>query len=123
MPDSRRELFRFAISLATVGSLPTRLLFAQHPQPQPVPSPNAPNPNFPQGMNGPGPTPSKDQKELDKQLQQEIRTDVDKIYSLVFQMKEELSFTSANSVLSVGFVKKAHEIEKLAKHVRDLAKG
>jgi hypothetical protein len=60
---------------------------------------------------------------LDKQLQQEITADVDKMASLVAEMKQELSVTSTSNVLSVNLVKRAHDVEKLAKRVKDLAKG
>jgi hypothetical protein len=125
MLHSRRVLFHLAFASSAFLSLPSRFFAGQasHPQPQPLPSPNAPNPNVPQGLDGRGPSPSKDQKQVDRQIQQEIRADVDKMSALVAQMKDELSLTSAASVLSVNFVKQAHEVEKLAKHVKDLAKG
>jgi hypothetical protein len=121
MLDTRRQVLRSAVSVAAILSLPARF-FAQHPTPQPLPSPNAPNPNFPQGMNGPGPTPA-DQKAIDKQNQEQIRADVDKMFAIVSELKQQLGVTNTTSVLSIDFVKKAHEIEKLAKQVKDLAKG
>ena len=125
MLDTRRQLLRSGISLAALFSLSSRLVAAptQSPHtPQPVPSPNAPNPAYPQGMNGPGPA-KPDQKAIDKQNQEEIRAEVDKMYALVSDLKQQLGVTNTTSVLSVDFVKKAHEVEKLAKHVKDLAKG
>jgi hypothetical protein len=120
MLDTRRQLLRSAVSLAAFFSISSRLFAEQHPNP--IPSPNAPNPAYPQGMNGPGPK-EPDQKAIDKQNQQEIRADVDKMYALVTDLKQELGLTNTTTVLSVSFVKKAHEVEKLAKHVKDLAKG
>lgn len=73
-------------------------------------------------MDGRGPT-KPDQKAVERQNQEEIRADVDKMYALVYDLKEQLGITNTTSVLSVDFVKKAHEVEKLAKHVKDLAKG
>jgi hypothetical protein len=124
MLDTRRQLLLSGISFAAFFSLSSRLFCAQgeRPHPQPIPSPNAPNPNYPQGMNGPGPS-RPDQKAIDKQNQEEIRADVDKMYALVSDLKQQLGVTNTTSVLSVDFVKKAHEVEKLAKHVKDLAKG
>jgi hypothetical protein len=123
MLDTRRQLLRSAVSFAAVASFASGLL-GQRPgmQPQPVPSPNAPNPNFPQGMNGPGPS-QPDQKTIDKQNQEQLRADIDKMFSMVSELKEQLGLTNTTAVLSVDFVKKAHEIEKLAKQVRELAKG
>jgi hypothetical protein len=45
------------------------------------------------------------------------------MYAIVSDLRQQLSVTNTTSVLSVDFVKKAHEVEKLAKHVKDLAKG
>ena len=123
MLDTRRQLFRSAASFAMILTLPARFVAAQQrPTPQPLPSPNAPNPSYPQGMNGPGPS-SPDQKTIDRQNQEQMRADIDKMFAIVSEMKQELGVTNTNAVLSVNFVKKAHEIEKLAKQVKELAKG
>lgn len=123
MLDNRRHLLRSVVSFAAIFPVAARLLAQSRPAPpQPVPSPNAPNPNFPQGMNGPGPTPP-DQKTVDRQVQEEIRSDVDKMYAIVSGLKQELGVSNTNLVLNLGFVKQAHELEKLAKRVKDLAKG
>jgi hypothetical protein len=122
MFNTRRQLLSSAIPLAALLSLPSQLFSSQTRTIEYRPSPNAPDPHFPQGMNGPGPTPP-DQKSIDKQNQAEIRADVDKLYSLVSELKQQISLTNTSDVLSVSFVKNAHQIEKLAKHIRELAKG
>lgn len=126
MLDTRRQLLRSVASSLAFLSVSSRLFAASaqspHSPPQPIPSPNAPNPAYPQGLDGRGPT-KPDQKAVERQNQEEIRVDVDKMYALVYDLKEQLGITNTTSVLSVDFVKKAHEVEKLAKHVKDLAKG
>ncbi|HTZ33434.1 MAG TPA: hypothetical protein VMH31_13315 [Methylomirabilota bacterium] len=124
MLHSRRSLLCLLVSSSALLGSPLRLFARQtpHPPPQPLPSPNAPNPNVPQGLEG-RPTSSKDQRALDKQIQQEISADIDKMAALVAEMKQELSFTNTGSVLSVNFLKQAGEVEKLAKRVKSLAKG
>ena len=123
MLHSRRLLLRVFLFPSTLFAVSPRLLTEQTPHPPPpLPSPNAPNPNVPQGLDG-RPSPNKDQRTLDKQLQQEITADVDKMASLVAEMKQELSVTSTSNVLSVNFVRRAHDVERLAKRVKDLAKG
>ena len=122
MLNSRRQVLHSVASFAVLLSFPSRLLSAQRPKPEPIPSPNAPNPNFPQGMNGPGPTPT-DQKAIDKQIQEQIRSDVEKLYSLASELKQELGVTNTTAVLSVSVVKNAKQIEKLAKEIHQLAKG
>jgi hypothetical protein len=122
MSQSRRHLLQsFAGFTGALAAAPL-LLSQSRPAPQPLPSPNAPNPNFPQGMNGPGPT-GPDQKAINRQNQNQIREDVDKMYALVLELKQELTVTNTSSVLDISFVKKAQQVEKLAKQVKDLAKG
>jgi hypothetical protein len=122
MLESRRHLIQsFATFTGIIAVVPT-ILSAQRPSPQPLPSPNAPNPAYPQGMNGPGPT-QPDQKAIDKQNQAQIRSDVERLYALVSDLRQEVSLTNSANVLSLSVVKKAKEIEKIAKQVKDLARG
>jgi hypothetical protein len=122
MLESRRQLIQGIAVLTGLAASVPMAVFGQHPTPQPLPSPNAPNPSFPQGINGPGPT-QPDQKALDKQNQAQMRADIDKLYALITDLKQEVGVTNSMNVLSVSVVKKAKEIEKLAKQVKDLAKG
>ncbi|MHB8541701.1 MAG: hypothetical protein ACYDCD_12290 [Candidatus Acidiferrales bacterium] len=54
--------------------------------------------------------------------QKEIRKDVDRLFSLAQDLKEEAGKTDTVIILSVAFVEKTREIEKLAKRIRDLAR-
>jgi hypothetical protein len=126
MSDSRPRITIAAGVLA--AALSTLALFssAQTPKavpspPQPRPSPNTPNPNFPPGLNGPavkGPDP----KAIDKQNQAELHSDVEKLYALVFVLREQMKMTDSRSTMSVTIVKQAQQIEKLAKEIKDRAK-
>ena len=58
-----------------------------------------------------------------EQHQKDIKKDIEKLYELATQLKTEVEKTDATSVLSLGMVKKAEEIEKLAKQIKDHAKG
>jgi len=62
-------------------------------------------------------------KVIDQQSQKQIKEDVAKLYEIASQLKGEVERTDANSTLSVSLVKKAQQIEKLAKQIKDLAKG
>ena len=110
--------------LAAFANLTSGTVSPSRPQrsPQPVASPNAPNPNYPQGMNGPGPKPP-DQKQINRQTQEEVKADAEKLYSLAAELKDEVQKSDANNTLSMSVVKKAQLIEKLAKHIKDRAKG
>lgn len=58
-----------------------------------------------------------------EQHQKDIKRDIEKLYDLATQLKTEVEKTDATTVLSLGMVKKAEEIEKLAKQIKDHAKG
>jgi len=99
---------------------------AQHPTPQPPQprqSPNAPtNQNVPQGLDGPQLTPESDKVSFDVQNDREIRAGVDRLYNMVVELKNEVNQTNTNMVLNTSVVKRAQDIEKLAKQIKDRAK-
>jgi len=126
MSDSRPRITIAVVVLA--AALATLALFSSAaaqkstpPPPQPRPSPNAPNPNFPSGLNGPavkGPDP----ESIDKQNQAELRSDIEKLYALVFALREQMKMTDGTSTMSVSILKQAQQIERLAKEIKDRAK-
>jgi len=64
-----------------------------------------------------------DPRAIEQANQKEIRTDVAKLYEMVSELKEQVEKTDATATLSISVVKKAQQIEKLAKQIKDLAKG
>jgi hypothetical protein len=62
-------------------------------------------------------------KTLLEQNQKSIKKDIEKLYQLVTQLKTEVEKTDSTAVLSLALVKKAEEIEKLAKQIKERAKG
>ena len=52
-----------------------------------------------------------------------IKTKVEKLFQLASELKEEVEKTDSAKVLSLAMVKKAEEIEKLAKDIKTRAKG
>ncbi len=75
-----------------------------------------------------GPTPEDIQREKDmkkaqsKQRYQEIRRDTDRLLTLATQLKHEVD-AAGQETLSLTVIKKADEIEKLAKSVKSKMKG
>jgi hypothetical protein len=67
-------------------------------------------------MKGPDP------KTVDKQNQVELRHDIERLYALVFVLREQMKMTDSTSTMSVTIVKQAQQIEKLAKEIKDRAK-
>ncbi len=124
MPQSRRHLL--SIFVGAAGVLAAKPLLSGLPvqvHPQPIPSPNAPNQNFPPGLNGPDNKPPANHKDVDPRKQQEIRSDIQKIYELASELKNETEKADLNSMLPVSMIKKAQQIEKLAKQIKELSKG
>lgn len=73
------------------------------------------------GTNGNFPPPSS--KAMLEERQKSIKKDVEKLYDLASQLKTEVEKTDSTAVLSLPMLKKAEEIEKLAKQIKDHAKG
>ena len=62
------------------------------------------------------------QKELGKQRYKDIQKDSDRLLTLATQLKKQVD-TAGEHTLSLDVIKKAEEIEKLAKDVRNKMKG
>lgn len=120
MQDSRRKWMTQVAAAA--GWLALGGLAKAQFNPQPMPSPNAPNQHAPAGLERP-PMQGPGTKSIDPQLERQLRTDVEKLYQLALELKQQVEATDLNSVLSLGMVKKAQQIEKLAKQVKEHAKG
>jgi hypothetical protein len=82
-----------------------------------------------QGPPGSGPdtaatTPTElDPKIMLKEHQKQIRTDVERLYDLAGELKDQVEKTETEHVLSLPMIQKAEQIEKLAKQVKTLARG
>jgi len=63
-----------------------------------------------------------DRKAIDKQNQAELKEEIEKLYALVFVLREQMKMTDSTSTMSVTIVKQASQIEKLAKEIKDRAK-
>ena len=58
----------------------------------------------------------------DSQDQLEIRLNVQRLYALATELKDEVDQTDSSQVLSLSIVKRAQDIEKLARQIKDRAK-
>ncbi len=117
-------LRKIAILALLLAAAPSQ--FAQSPTfpPEPSPLPDASQPN---GVRRP-PTPEeiRRQKELEKertkQRYQDIRHDTQRLVALANELKQDVD-QAGEQTLSLAVVKKADEIEKLAKSVKQRMKG
>lgn len=73
---------------------------------------------------GAGPTPPGfDPKKIQEHNQKVILDDIQKLYKLAGELKDEVEKTDSTSTLSLSMVQKAKEVEKLAKQIANLAVG
>jgi DNA-binding MltR family transcriptional regulator len=73
---------------------------------------------------GDGPTlPVPDPRAQLKENQKNLRQDADHLLQLAKELKDEAEKTEQTDVLSLSLVKKAEEVEKLARHIKDLARA
>ncbi len=121
MTESRRcLLMAIGSSLGVLAAAPL-LCGLQLPRPsrEPRTYPNGRNPGSP-GSEEPS---TLERKATERENQKLIRDDVAKLYAMAAELKSEVEKTDANVTLSLSLVKKAQEIEKLAKQIKNLAKG
>ena len=118
-----RRLFVTAIAVATVLLVvETGWLFGQYPPTPPPPPQPAEIPN-PAGVH-PNPQASAAAKRSRlRQEEKEFREGIERLYQLTGELREEVQKTATTDVLSMRMVKKTEEIEKLAKQLKNKAKG
>jgi len=113
------QLFSWALA-APLALLAVRA-FAQNPSPK---LPKGDTPVY-DGRNDPfGDSAAKpDPKQILKQNKEQIHDDVEKLYALASELKDEVEKTDSANVLSLTMVGKAEQVEKLAKQIKNLARG
>jgi hypothetical protein len=119
MLESRRQLL-FGI-VRTVGLFASASSFAAGRTQYPPLRPTPPSPGSPVSLAGaPKPVNS---RALTQKNQELLKTDLDQLYQLASELRKEYQAANPNAVLSVSFVKKAEQAEKIAKQVKNLARG
>lgn len=117
MNTGRRFLF-LGVAAALAG---TKSLFA-------VPQRRAPAPGIQRDSDPTDPNyvpapPAANPRAQLKENQKNLRRDVDQLLQFAKDLKDEADKTEQTDVLSITLVKKAEEVEKLAKKIRDLARA
>lgn len=123
MTESRRRLL--ITTVGALGFLGAEFLLRgeQTPSrssPKLHPYPNGRDPNNPQNIDEPS---HLDLKAIQQENQRKLRADVSRLYEMAGDLKADVEKTDATSTLSISLIKKAQEIEKLAKQIRNLVKG
>lgn len=120
--ESRRRLLLTsagALSFLVVETLLRGEQAQSRTSPRPHPYPNGRDPNKPQDIDEPS---RLDLKAIQQENQRKLRANVSRLYEMVFDLKSDVERIDATSTLSISLIKKAQEIEKLAKQIRNLAK-
>jgi hypothetical protein len=63
------------------------------------------------------------EKRMLEENQKDIKKKVEKLYDLASELKAEVDKTDSSKVLSLNLVRKAEEIEKLARDIKNRSKG
>ena len=121
MRETRRT-FVFAMA-AAAGSLasPAALLPQRPINPPPPPAPGETQPPFGQGPDNHTLDASK--RALLLKNEREFRAGVERLYQLSSELRNEVEKTLTSDVLSVRAYKKTEAIERLAKELKNKAKG
>jgi hypothetical protein len=67
--------------------------------------------------------PTVDPKLFQEENQKKIRENIQKLYALAGELKEQVERADSANVLSLSMIDKASKIEKLAKQIATLARG
>lgn len=116
MTSSRRSLLHILSAAGMLSSF-AWLARAQDPFPPPRRNPVRPDdedPNLPA-------KPST--KAVLEDNEKDIKKNVEKLFELASQLKQQVEKTDSTTTLSLALVRKAEEIEKLARQIKERAKG
>ena len=122
MRESRRRFFVSAALLSSALALPNGTSFTQFP-PTPPPPPKPAETRNPAEIHSDPAAAAAAKRARLLQNEKEFREGVERLYQLTSDLRDELQKTTTTDVLSVRMVKKTEEIEKLAKALKNKAKG
>jgi hypothetical protein len=118
--DTQKRKFLSAV-IGAAAAVPLGIFahstFAQHGMGGRVPTPpdNMPDPSTQ--------PPAFDPKKIQQHNAKVIVDDVQKLYKLAGELKDQVEKTDSTSTLSLSMIQKAKEVEKLAKQIASLATG
>lgn len=117
--DTRRA-FLTSLTLAGISwcSVAT-VVMAQIPDLRPPQEPRpGQEPAAPEGPALPNP-----EKKILEDNDKDMKKKVERLYELASQLKEQVDKTDSSKVMSLNLMKKAEEIEKLAREIKNRSKG
>jgi hypothetical protein len=124
MGETRRRFLMALVAAAGCSAAADDYAFGQqrkdNPFPTPPPSAETQNPAEAGAAN---PDAQSAKRAALKQNEKEFRAGVNRLYQLAGELKEEVDKTVTTEVFSVQMYKKTVEIEKVAKLLKDRARG
>lgn len=122
MQETRRAFVLSIAGAVSVLAMPSTAQLGQNqPTPPPQPQPGG-IPNPAEIHRNPRAEAAAKRARL-QQNEKEFRAGVEKLYELASELRQEVQKTPTTDVLSLPIVKKTEEIEKLAKALKNKAKG
>ena len=118
MDGTRREAVKLLFGAAGLAALGAWSLRAQDPTERNPSRTTASGEKNPDGAMDP-----KHLKGVLEQNQKDIKKNIEKLFQLASELKEEVEKTDATTTLSLAMVRKTEEIEKLARQIRERTKG
>lgn len=122
MRETRRTFVVTLTAVATILATRDGLCFAQFP-PTPPPPPQPAQTRNPAEMHPDPQGAAAAKRAALQQNEKDFREGVERLYKLTTELREVVQKTVTTDVLSVQMVKKTEEIEKLAKFLKNKAKG
>ena len=107
--STNRRSFLAAIVPAGIALVAAPAAWPHHTPPkQPSPAQENPNPNFPRNPNQPDSgAPPLDPKKILKANQEKIQEDIQRLYTLATQLKDQVEKTDNTAVLNLALLQKA----------------
>jgi hypothetical protein len=113
-----------AVAAVLASRPPSANSIAAQMTPQPLPSPNAPaNENVPAGLDGANIPVRGAGRPIPPATWMEIKSDAQKLYQMAASFATQVDNTNLTSTFPLSLLKDAHNIEKMAKHIRDRMKS
>lgn len=125
MKQTRRRvlaLLGYAVGLAMVGGAALEGQSSSQGFPEPGQDASQRNPSA-HGDQPDSALAAKSTKAMLEENQKDIKKNVEKLFNLASELKDQVEKTDSATVLSLALIKKTEEIEKLARQIRERAKG
>lgn len=116
--DTRRKFLAGLMIAGACSRLTGNAFGAQTAHLPPPPERKARQDQQPDNPNLPDPA-----KKALEQNDKDMKKKVERLYQLASELKEEVNKTDSSKVMSLNLMKKAEEIEKLAREIKNRSKG